>query len=232
MWRRHCSTSPAPPRHDGGTVLQDVKSERLRRKPNEGAMTIDRRSFHGSAPGGDGTLEMQVLLASSDRGRGTDASAYAATVRAISACGSGRRPIQARRIKPNLVGCLAETGDDRPEVVRAVVDPALADEAAALSRLLRRCAFRAVDTDSSALILSGRVRLVDLNASRSCSHHPGGLAYPAMLPDVLLRNDIVRQRGQARTRETLVSCRRRISSASRRGQLPVAVGADGAFAAQ
>jgi uncharacterized protein (DUF362 family) len=164
-------------------------------------MPLTRRGFLQTGAGaalGVMSAARGVLGAGYRVGVGRDPDPYAATVRALDA--SGEWPAVAGKtvvVKPNLViPATSDTGATTdPEVVRAVVDRALAD--GALEALIvetspqgahfSACGYDGFDT------YNPRVRLVDLGTLPVVlAAVPGGLAYQSIYtPDLMLRDDIV-----------------------------------------
>jgi len=168
-------------------------------------MTVTRRQVLGmglATAAAAAAWPARLLAAGYRVGVGHDADAYHATQRALDASGewpsvlvAGRRVV----IKPNLVQPRpASTGSTTdPEVVRAVVDRALADGAASVQivehaghgAFYTACGydlFRTYDPD-------GRVQLVDLQESpQSLWPLAGGMAYGAIsTADLLFGDDVV-----------------------------------------
>lgn len=145
-------------------------------------------------------LRLQVASTTFNVGVGHSTDPYEATARAIDACGewpsstlAGRRVI----IKPNLVlGQSATTGiTTDPEVVRAVVDRALASGAASIQIVehgnggahFSACGYDFFSTYDP----EGRVALVDLaTVPNSLRRVPSGLAYNSLyFPDLLFQGN-------------------------------------------
>jgi uncharacterized protein (DUF362 family) len=135
-------------------------------------------------------------------GAAVDPNGYSAAMRAISACGewpsiglAGRTVV----IKPNLVAGFpsASGATTDPEVVRAVVDLALAAgaadvvivESSPIGAHFAACGYELFSSYDA----QRRVRLLDLS-TRPLVLAPvsGALAYPAIyVPDIIVRDDIV-----------------------------------------
>jgi uncharacterized protein (DUF362 family) len=168
-------------------------------------MTIDRRSFLRIGTGASiGLLGLSRLAHAQSWtvGVGRNRAPYAATKRAVEACGEWPLlDVQGRTvvIKPNLViAAPSSTGATTdPEVVRAIVDLALADGAAEVLIVetspagahFQPCGYGPLATYDPL----GRVRLVDLGTlPLVLAPVPGGLAYGSLyVPDLMIRSDIV-----------------------------------------
>jgi uncharacterized protein (DUF362 family) len=167
-------------------------------------MHMTRRALlgHGAATALAALWPRSASAASFRVGVGRDPDAYAATRRALDASGewpsaavSGRTVV----IKPNLVSARpAATGvTTDPEVVRAIVDQALADGAAAV-RIVEDSNDGAVFTACGYDVFAdydpdGRVELVNLErTSQVLAPVRGGMAYTAIyVAELLLRDDVV-----------------------------------------
>jgi uncharacterized protein (DUF362 family) len=169
-------------------------------------MAMDRRSFLRAGAGASVGLLSGARFADAAQpwvvGVGRHLNAYEATRRAVEACGewplldlAGSTVV----VKPNLVaGLTASSGTTTdPEVVRAIVDLALARGASEV---------QIVETSPQGAHFGpcgygffgsydprGRVRLVDLKTlPLVLAPNPDGLAYQAIyLPELVRRNDIV-----------------------------------------
>ena len=172
------------------------------REDNKGGR-INRRRFLQATTGAAAALafvEQTDAIAPHRVGVGKSADAYAATVRAIAACGQWPASSIAGRtviIKPNLVNTAAATTGTTtdPHVVRAVVDLALAAGAANIkiveylnsSDKWKLCGYDIFSDYHS------RVSLVPLDEQPlSYVAVPGGMAYQAVyLPSLLIASDVV-----------------------------------------
>jgi uncharacterized protein (DUF362 family) len=168
-------------------------------------MQRERRAFLRAGLGASLGVAGSALVARAETfsvGVGRRLGGYAATLRAIESCGEWSLLDLAGRtmlIKPNLVvPSSAESGATTdPEVVRAVVDLALAGgasevliaEASPQGAHFEECGYGFFDSYDP----QGRVSLVDLgDPPLVLAPVPGALAYPAIsVPDLILGEDLV-----------------------------------------
>jgi uncharacterized protein (DUF362 family) len=175
----------------------------LKRQPNSSGPRINRRRFLYLAAGGVVLLATDTNIASAASyivGVGKSSDPYEATLRAVNASGEWPSPIISGKtvvIKPNLVVPMtADTGvTTHPEVVRGLVDIALADGASQV--LIVENGYTGANFSACGYdyfnSYDPRVQLVDLlNEPVVPVNVPNGLTYQTIyMPEVLLSEDIV-----------------------------------------
>ena len=179
----------------------------MTQRGNQNARTprITRRRFLQLLGGGLAWLAAgprRTSAATYRVGVGKSANPYAATRRAVDACGEWPAGAITHRkviIKPNLVMPMtAETGvTTDPQVVRALVDLAL--EAGAAQALIVESGSQGANFSACGYDFfndydpDGRVALVDLSGEPAVlAWVPGGMAYTQLyMPELLLADDVV-----------------------------------------